>query len=252
MLIKEYRIPLPFTLDEYHRGQLYAVAESSKDETGGGEGVEVLEQTEFESSDVRPGHQISGIYTKKIYRFHSKAPYIFRKLLPQEAFVLHEESWNAYPYTKTVLTNPDYMREKFQITIESIHCENDRGQQENDMEEKNDVHAFRSEKTGRGPLNSGWTRRQRPIMCAYKLVTVYFKWWGLQSRVEKAIHKTYPRLFVKLNREVFCWMDRWLDMTMEDIHEYERTTMEQLKRQLRDGSRRGMRGDDSGEKEVPA
>lgn len=47
---------------------------------------------------------LKGIYTKKIYRFKSKAPLVFRALLPDAAFVVEEESWNAYPYTKTVLT----------------------------------------------------------------------------------------------------------------------------------------------------
>lgn len=28
-----------------------------------------------------------------------------------------------------------------------------------------------------------------PRMCAYKLVTVKFKWWGLQTRVENLIHE---------------------------------------------------------------
>lgn len=28
-----------------------------------------------------------------------------------------------------------------------------------------------------------------PRMCAYKLVTVKFKWWGLQSKVEGFIHR---------------------------------------------------------------
>lgn len=28
-----------------------------------------------------------------------------------------------------------------------------------------------------------------PYMCAYKLVTVKFKWWGLQNKVENFIHK---------------------------------------------------------------
>ena len=35
------RIVLPLTVDEYQIGQLYSVAEASKHETGGGEGVEV-------------------------------------------------------------------------------------------------------------------------------------------------------------------------------------------------------------------
>ena len=34
-----------------------------------------------------------------------------------------------------------------------------------------------------------WERRCNPVMTCYKLVTVEFKWWGLQSKVEKFIHK---------------------------------------------------------------
>ena len=40
---------------------------------------------------------------------------------------IHEEAWNAYPYCKTVLTNPGYMKENFYITIETYHI-GDRGQ----------------------------------------------------------------------------------------------------------------------------
>lgn len=32
-----------------------------------------------------------------------------------------------------------------------------------------------------------------PYMCAYKLVTVKFKWWGLQNKVENFIHKVSYR-----------------------------------------------------------
>lgn len=39
--LQEYRIILPLTLEEYNRAQLFAVAETSKNETGGGDGVEV-------------------------------------------------------------------------------------------------------------------------------------------------------------------------------------------------------------------
>lgn len=38
---QEYRILLPLAVDEYQRAQLYAVAETSKNETGGGDGVQV-------------------------------------------------------------------------------------------------------------------------------------------------------------------------------------------------------------------
>lgn len=47
MLIKEYRVTLPLTVEEYQVAQLYSVAEVSKNETGGGEGIEVLKNEPF-------------------------------------------------------------------------------------------------------------------------------------------------------------------------------------------------------------
>lgn len=48
---------------------------------------------------------------------------------------------------------------------------------------------FKSEKTGRGQLREGWRDSHQPIMCSYKLVTVKFEVWGLQTRVEQFVHK---------------------------------------------------------------
>ena len=39
-------------------------------------------------------------------------------------------------------------------------------------------------------------------MTAYKLVTVQFKWWGLQTKVENFIHTTQKRLFTNFHRQV--------------------------------------------------
>ena len=59
-IIKEYRIPMPITLEEYQIGQLYATAECSKDNTGGGEGVEVLKNEPFTEGD-RSGQLVLGV-----------------------------------------------------------------------------------------------------------------------------------------------------------------------------------------------
>lgn len=48
---------------------------------------------------------------------------------------------------------------------------------------------FKSQKTGRGQLKEGWRDTHQPIMCSYKLVTVKFEVWGLQTRVEQFVHK---------------------------------------------------------------
>uniref|UniRef100_A0AC34FTD9 Uncharacterized protein n=1 Tax=Panagrolaimus sp. ES5 TaxID=591445 RepID=A0AC34FTD9_9BILA len=130
MIVKEYRVLLPLEVNEYQRGQLFSVAEASKNETGGGEGVEILKQEAFASSEIRQGHALSGVYTYKLYHLKSKMPWIVRKLLPESAMSLDEECWNAYPYCKTVITNPGYMKKDFYIIIETIHVQDD-GSSEN-------------------------------------------------------------------------------------------------------------------------
>ena len=51
-----------------------------------------------------------------------------------------------------------------------------------DYKEDEDPKTYKSEKTGRGPLDSpDWRDQVQPVMTCYKLVTVEFKWWGLQA-----------------------------------------------------------------------
>jgi hypothetical protein len=70
MIIKEFRIPMPMTLEEYHRGQVYSVAETSKRETGGGDGIEMIKSEQFQDgllpSNAPTGLKLdSGQYTLK-------------------------------------------------------------------------------------------------------------------------------------------------------------------------------------------
>uniref|UniRef100_A0A9J8CCP2 Phosphatidylinositol transfer protein alpha isoform n=1 Tax=Cyprinus carpio carpio TaxID=630221 RepID=A0A9J8CCP2_CYPCA len=89
-LIFEYRHAY-----EYQVGQLYSVAEASKNETGGGEGVEVLKNEPYEKDGEK------GQYTHKIYHLQSKVPSFVRMLAPASALNIHEKAWNAYPYCRT-------------------------------------------------------------------------------------------------------------------------------------------------------
>uniref|UniRef100_A0A914YH36 Phosphatidylinositol transfer protein n=1 Tax=Panagrolaimus superbus TaxID=310955 RepID=A0A914YH36_9BILA len=271
MIIKEYRILLPLEVEKYQNGQLWSVAEASKQETGGGEGVEILQQETFTSFEVRPGHNLSGIYAHKLYHLKSKMPWIVRKLLPDSAMILDEESWNAYPYCKTILTNPGYMKKDFYIIVETMHVQDD-GTSENVLNVSNDIlqqrevvvldiyqdghlnkktdikpdtnpRTFKSIKTGRGPLTVDWSKTTKPVMCCYKLVTAYFRRTGCQGKIENFIHGSYPRLFIKFHRELFCWIDKWYDLTMEDIRKHEKETAENLRKQIKNGKSHGMYAD---------
>jgi hypothetical protein len=104
MLIKEYRVTLPLTVEEYQVAQLFSVAEASKDNTGGGEGIEVLKNEPFTNYPLLGGKYNSGQYTYKIYHLASKVPAFIRLLAPRGSLEIHEEAWNAYPYCRTVIT----------------------------------------------------------------------------------------------------------------------------------------------------
>lgn len=267
MLIKEYRVILPITVEEYQIAQLWSTAQVSKENTGGGEGIEILHNKPFDNkSDLLEGFT-AGQYTHKLYKLQSKVPWWIRKLAPKGSMELHEEAWNAYPYCRTVITNPDYMKENFIVKIETLHLQ-DKGNTENahrltkeqlnkrevvvidiandsiqssDYKESEDPTKFKSQKTGRGPLvGKDWKNECTPVMCCYKLVTVEFKWFGLQSKIESFIHKSERRLFTKFHRQVFCWMDNWHGLTLEDIRRIEDETQKELNNAITQGTVKGM------------
>ncbi|MCI4385006.1 hypothetical protein PGIGA_G00045330 [Pangasianodon gigas] len=273
VLVKEYQVVLPCSVEEYQVGQLYSVAEASKNNTGGGEGIEVLRNEPYEKEGEK------GQYTHKIYHIHSKVPTFIQMVAPEGALVFHEKAWNAYPYCRTsqYFTNHnEYMKDDFFIKIETWHKPDlgttdnphglpteeweetevvpidiaDRSQvDDSDYKPEEDPALFHSEKTGRGPLGPGWKKELHnsncPYMTAYKLVTVHFRWWGLQGRVENFIHKQEKRLFTNFHRQLFCWLDRWVDLTMDDIRRMEEETQRELDQMRNQGSVRGMKaGDD--------
>lgn len=266
MLIKEYRIPLPLTVEEYHIGQLYAVAETSKANTGGGEGVEVLKNEPFNNFPLL-GHRFSsGQYTYKIYKIESKLPAFIRMLASKGVFDLHEEAWNAYPYCRTLLKNPGYMKNKFLISVESLHLPNNGFQnnvhelppeklqsvqvvplniaspvyKQSDYKPEEDPLLFKSRKTGRGPLvEDTWINTFKPIMTCYKLISVDFQMKGVQNKVENFIHHTQERLLHKFHRQVFCSLDDWHGFTIADIRRIEDEAAEELQKLRTNSQKRG-------------
>lgn len=261
--IKEYRIPLPVTVEEYQIAQLYAVAEASKNETGGGEGIEVVVNEPYEDHEKYG----SGQYTHKVFHLSQKVPGFVRWLAPSGSLEVHEKAWNAYPFCRTEYSNP-YMGENFYILIDTWHREGEgeenvhklEGEElakrlvvdiditdnsavsSSDYKEDEDPTKFHSEKTGRGPLkNAEWKNNENyPKMTCYKLYRVKFKWWGLQTKVEKVIFRAVRRLLTNFHRQLFCWLDKWFGMTMQDIRELEDKTKEDLDKMRKEEPLRGM------------
>lgn len=273
----EYQIPLPISVEEYRIGQLYAVAEASKNETGGGEGIEIRVNEPFDLNDEEVksrGIKLPGQYTHKIFHLASKVPSFIRWIAPEGALEVHEKAWNAYPYCRTEYSNP-YMGKHFHIIIDTWHKpglpeDNTNAHELNqkqlaarkvvlidiadngevphgDYKEDEDPTKFKSIKTGRGPLDIDWQHDYRlngnPLMTCCKLYDVKFKWFGLQTKVEEAIMSGVQRLLRNFHRQLFCWIDKWFGMTIEDIRHMEEQTKAELEELRKTGEVRGMKCD---------
>ncbi|XP_024130407.1 membrane-associated phosphatidylinositol transfer protein 2 isoform X7 [Oryzias melastigma] len=259
MLIKEYRIPMPMSVEEYRIAQLYMIQKKSREEScGEGSGVEILENKPYTDG---PGG--TGQYTHKVYHIGMHIPSWFRSILPKAALRVEEESWNAYPYTRTRYTCP--FVEKFSIDIETYY-KADTGNQPDvfnlsaadkrqrtidpidivtdpiaphEYKAEEDPRFYKSVKTQRGPLRDDWIEEynnnpgKTPIMCAYKLCKVEFRYWGMQSKIERFIHDVGLRkVMVRAHRQAWCWQDEWYGLTIEDIRQLELETQLALARKM--------------------
>ncbi|XP_023930713.1 protein retinal degeneration B isoform X1 [Lingula anatina] len=264
MLIKEYRIPLPLSVEEYRIAQLYMIQKKSRDESSSsGSGVEIIVNEPYKDG---PGG--NGQYTYKIFHIGSHLPGWFRAILPKSALRVEEEAWNAYPYTKTRYKCP--FVEKFLLEIETKYL-GDGGEVENvfdlsaaelrnrtvdridivkdpissgDYRKEEDPKLFKS-KTGRGPLSDDWLQEHidqsknpgssgTKIMCAYKLCKVEFRYWGMQSKIERFIHEIGLRkTMLRAHRQAWSWMDEWYGLELSDIRRLEKETQETLAKKMK-------------------
>ncbi|XP_042960188.1 phosphatidylinositol transfer protein 1-like isoform X1 [Carya illinoinensis] len=239
VLIKEFRIVMPVSLEEYGIAQMYMVTKMQQKNTTSTEGIEVLESRPFEDKVYGTGQ-----YASKVYRLQSKVPSWLTKVAPAHALVMREEAWNAYPRCKSVLKCPHFS--KFQLTIETVHradnghSENVHGLTKEQLAARQveyidiaipgkdcwsylvgncsiDFSKFKSKRTGHGPLTKGWQDRCDPVMTAYKLVTIDAPYWGFGRRLEQTLLAGERALFLESHRHCFGWIDEWYGMNLQQI-----------------------------------
>jgi len=252
MLTKEYRIPLPLTVEEYQIAQRYMVARISKEHTGNGEGIQILESKPFSDENGE------GLYTHKILHIGSRIPAWFRSFIPSTALQVEEKAWNAYPYCKTIYSCP-FLGDRFNITVVTKYLPdggttaNAFNHSEAELKDRpidivdiandpldpakykpeEDPALIVSEKTGRGKLDKDWIKNTTPIMCSYKECSVQLRIWGVQTAGEAYIHKVALRdVFLSGHRQAFCWIDEWYGKTLDDMKQMEEQTKVELDKLL--------------------
>ena len=72
-------------------------------------------------------------------------------------------------------------------------------------------------------------------------ITLEFKWWGVQTKVESLIMSQEEILFNRLHRQIYCWMDDWHGMTIADIRALEDKTKAELEEARNTGEVRGIK-----------
>ncbi|XP_022087649.1 phosphatidylinositol transfer protein beta isoform-like [Acanthaster planci] len=240
----EYRIPLPFTLDECRIGHLWSTAQWAILNSDAEGGVEIVEN---EPSEF-------GRYTFKIFRADSKIPNTIRLLAPKGSLFFMEKSWNDFPQVKTEVGSP-YMKETFHIKTFSRYVEADDCQQDNIFDgiysgsrtvipvdivnDKINPKEYREDedpsKCHRGKLNVNpdWKTSEVRV-CVYKLVELEFVWHDINS-VEGLIQKAATQYFRQLHRQMFCWADKWIDLSMKDIRAFEYKVQQDLMKKRSQG-----------------
>ncbi|KAI6234512.1 Phosphatidylinositol transfer protein domain containing protein [Aphelenchoides fujianensis] len=260
MLLKEYRILVPMTLDEFQRGAKFNAIDEAEQTHPEDLKVEAsvlptIKEEIFIGRCLLPDVPLSsGKMTHRLPQEyqppHSKLPWYMRLFTPKSKTEVHIERWDAWPYRKVRITNPGYLKQDGYLLFEVMHIENDLGKQENvfcltppllekrevincdildtsgldeeDLSPETDPKVFRSLKANRGPLREGWEKNPEiPHTAMYCVLNVHFKMDGLQELAENLLHDIIPTLLVLQCREIFCSMDRWYDMNLEEVSAYE-------------------------------
>ena len=266
MVVHEYRVVLPFSMDEFKLGIRYLCARQKEEmlDSSNGEKVHCVERTPFTGVPHvvkthgrvadRAGLTSSGTYIHNRLFLGSRFPAWVSYIVPNSAMYVREECWNSWPYSFTRYTS-ELFPTQLDYTIESLHVEG------SDVENRDDVFAdqtpaelkkrqieildiakpagstggvvqgdpleYRSVKTGRGPLSgpnwwasSAWSG---PKMSVYKRCQCHARFFP--ESVEHAIlHSTVRDLGTHCFRNMFCWMDQWVELSTQSVDAWEKRT----------------------------
>lgn len=262
MKIVEFRIFVPLKWSQCRLATVYSVTRRTREETGDGDGFEMIEQGDFEE-DGNPGH-----YVHRILHFKNKVPSFIRWAIPDKYAHIHEHNRNAFPHTLTTF-NIDELKDDLILHTETRHVTYEKGMEfpenllqlsEEDLAQRKivyldilngpnkdkqfDIHGFSCPEAGiselKGPSGKS-SQDQIPewvshydgeITCCVKLVKFHFHWRGLQSAVEKFVTKNvFPGVYIDTHRAMVKWSPEWCKMTLDDVWKMENRIKEELAQQ---------------------
>jgi hypothetical protein len=107
---------------QYQVAQLFSVAEASKDNTGGGEGIEVLKNEPFTNYPLLGGKYNSGQYTYKILPFGEQSARVHTTAGPQGQLGDTRGGLERLPLLPHRNHGKKYTRDKSAVAVISPNC----------------------------------------------------------------------------------------------------------------------------------
>ena len=172
-----------------------------------------------------------GNYTRIKRMIESNLPWFVKKMMPKDATSALEKTWDMYPYTKTVTIN-DYFKKSCRMEIDtnttSLLEEENIHNLTKDKLKKREIIAVDITKpfTSSNELDSTFWKSKKnlktSLICCYKLITLDFKIFPIQSKVESSVANTLKESIIKDHRDIYCSIDKWSHLTWDDLRKADR------------------------------
>mmetsp|Transcript_53183 Transcript_53183/g.140636 ORF Transcript_53183/g.140636 Transcript_53183/m.140636 type:complete len:198 (-) Transcript_53183:99-692(-) len=191
VLVKEFRIPMPFSVEEYRRATLYCQGKNLLSDAAVASGTEIIEIDQVKHADLG-----SCQFVKRRYTLDESFPSFMRAVIPSGT-TLEEFHNNSFPVSSSILKLPSFQR--FLLRIDTVLLDDcgttsnafnlaanvlsKRQVQTIDITKASKQAAAREHLHGLDSLPANWQKTEKKMMCVYKLVTVEFEYWGLKSAV---------------------------------------------------------------------
>ncbi|OHS93166.1 Phosphatidylinositol transfer protein 2 [Tritrichomonas foetus] len=268
MRIVEYRIFVPFRWDQCRIASAYSVNRRTKDETGGGDGFEILSRRDF-VEDGNPGH-----YVERVLHFKKQVPKSVSWAIPNKYAHLHEDNSNAFPHTVTtfqcegmgdnMLLHTETRHVKYEKSMELPKnllrlTDEELGMREivyldllNGPESKKkefNLKGFSNPDAGilemKAPSNRvddqqipEWVQYyEGEITVVVKVVKFLFKWRGIQTFLENFVAKNvFYHTYLDTHRAMVKWSTEWSQMTIDEVFVMEGEIQKELSQEDLDRS----------------
>lgn len=231
---KIYITMLPMTTEEYAVGQHHTVVSMTESECAGDLKVELL-------ASEKAVHETLGKVQKthKVMHLKSRIPRMLHSVIPEDACIVEEVSYNAYTRCHTVYKNKYFSRDTFNMAFNTVNrdggevLENPFGYDPEHIggierisldlhgapvNPSFDPSVYYHEESGRGRLSQDWVEAYRakgmPLMVSYKHLTVEVNNF-MMGWVSDEIEKTMRNVITSVQQRIFCTMDEWYGKTID-------------------------------------